>query len=92
MQKLLYKLHNHIYGDLGASSSSPLDVAENENLNKLGDDDLNKVKEKMSVSFEKNRIKPGDDKWQYDIEIDFGADGGNKIESGWDSNESDNEF
>ena len=88
---MLSKLHNQVYGNEDASRPGP-GIAENENFNRLGDDDLNKVKDKMSVSFEKNRVKPGDENWKYDVEIDFEENGGNKIESGWDSDESDNEF
>ena len=61
-------------------------------MNKLDDDQLNKVKDKMSVSFEKNRVKPGDENWKYDIEVDFKAEENSKIESGWDSGDSDIEF
>jgi len=91
LHKLLSKLHSQVYGNDDASRPGP-GIAENENFNRLGDDDLNKVKDKMSVSFEKNRVKPGDENWKYDVEIDFEENGGNKIESGWDSDESDNEF
>ena len=66
---------------------------ETENLNKLDDEELEKVKEKMSVKFEENQVKPEDQDWKYDIEVDFDLDAGNKIESGWDaSEESDMEF
>ena len=91
MHKLLSKLHGNIYGVNGAPGAS-YDIEENENLNRLDDDNLNKVKDKMSVSFERNRIKPGDENWKYNIEVDFEVDEGNKMESGWDSDESDNEF
>ncbi len=47
----------------------------------------------MSEDFEKNRIKPDDADWKYDVEVDFGDPGMNKIESGWDSaDDSDLEF
>lgn len=42
------------------------------NLNKLSDEDLNKVKQVMNHSFEKNRLKPGDDGFEYDKQVDFG--------------------
>ena len=66
-----------------------------DDLNKLDDDKLNVVKEHMNGSFEKNQVKPGDDKWQYDIEVDFENNSeGAKIEaSPWDDDdESDLEF
>ena len=46
----------------------------------------------MSESFEQNRVKPGDPEWKYEIDVDFEAGDGNKLESGWDSEESELEF
>ena len=70
-----------------------------DNLNQLDDDKLNEVKKHMNSSFEQNQVKPGDQKWQYDIEVDFEngedsavAEAVGGIESaGWDE-ESDMEF
>ncbi|KAJ3228704.1 Centrosomal protein of 19 kDa [Chytriomyces hyalinus] len=42
------------------------------NLNKLGDDALSKVKSDMNIEFEKNRIKPGDAAFEYDVQKSFG--------------------
>ena len=42
----------------------------------------------MEKVFEANRLKPGDEGYEYEIEKEFG--GGEKIESGWDSDESSN--
>lgn len=39
----------------------------------------------MDILFEANRIKPGDEGFEYNKEVDFG---GVKIESGWDSDNS----
>ena len=39
----------------------------------------------MDVLFEANRLKPGDDGYEYDKEVNFG---GPKMESGWDSENS----
>lgn len=65
---------------------------EKTDLNKLDDENLNKVKEKMNESFEQNKVKPGDGNWKYDIEVDFEKQG--QIESSaWDdADESDMEF
>ncbi|XP_001633900.2 centrosomal protein of 19 kDa [Nematostella vectensis] len=67
-------------------------VDPDKNLNKLGDDELNKVKAAMDIDFEKNRIRPGDEDFEYDKEVDFGDAG--KIESGWDEEDdySDPDF
>ena len=69
---------------------------ENDNLNQLDDNKLNEVKTLMNGSFEQNQVKPGDQNWQYNIEVDFdkGANNGETgvIESAeWDD-ESDMEF
>ena len=43
----------------------------------------------MDILFEANKLKPGDEGYEYDKEIEFGA---SKIESGWDSEGSSLEF
>lgn len=67
---------------------------ELEDLNKLGDEELNQIKKEMNYSFEENRVKPGDDNWKYDIEVDFEENVnqvGNIESAGWDD-DSDMEF
>ena len=44
---------------------------------------LSKKKKEMDILFEANRIKPGDDGYEYDKEVDFCS--GPKTLSGWDS-------
>ncbi|KAK6194533.1 hypothetical protein SNE40_000154 [Patella caerulea] len=62
-----------------------------ENLNKVDDETLQRKKLQMDALFEKNRKKPGDPGFEYDIEVDF--ENQVKIESsGWDSDGSDPEF
>lgn len=64
--------------------------ADLEDLNKLTDEELDKKKAEMDIVFEKHRLKPEDDGFQYDVEVEF-EDGKNV--SGWDSEEySDPEF
>jgi hypothetical protein len=41
------------------------------NLNKLGIEELEKEKAKMDVQFEKNKKKPGDKDFVYDLQVDF---------------------
>ncbi|ESO83827.1 hypothetical protein LOTGIDRAFT_146419 [Lottia gigantea] len=61
-----------------------------ENLNKVDEETLQRKKLRMDALFERNRKKPDDPDFQYDIEVDF--DNEAKIEScGWDS-DSDGEF
>lgn len=58
-----------------------------EDLNKVSEEELIRRKADMEKVFEANRLKPGDEGYEYDIEKEFG---GGKIESGWDSDESSN--
>jgi hypothetical protein len=47
------------------------DEFEDEDLNKLDDSALNKKKAEMDIEFEKNNIKKGDAKFQYDVRKEF---------------------
>ncbi|KAK3738103.1 hypothetical protein QZH41_013837 [Actinostola sp. cb2023] len=64
-----------------------IELNTDEDLNKLDDKDLNVRKAAMDVNFEKHRLNPGDEGFEYDKEIDFPDTG--KIESGWDNEEED---
>ncbi|RDD43243.1 Centrosomal protein of 19 kDa [Trichoplax sp. H2] len=63
----------------------------NEDFNKVDEVELDRIKKKMDVSFEANRIKPGDDTFQYDLDVEF-----ERVDvdaCSWDSNdESDPDF
>ena len=61
-----------------------------EDLNKATNEHLAQKKEEMNLLFEKNRVKPGDEGYIYDKEIDFGD--GPKMESGWDTDSSMSDF
>lgn len=62
-----------------------------EDLNKVDEDTLKHKKAVMEQTFERNRKKPGDPGFQYDVEVDF--EGGAIESCDWDSeNDSDNEF
>ena len=71
--------------------SSPNNKDQEEDLNKLDDYELDKRKADMDQDFEKNRIKPGDEDFVYDKEVDFNE---GKMESGWDEDDeySDPDF
>ena len=73
--------------DEGQISVTPL---SDEDLNKATDEQLAKKKEEMDVLFESNCLKPGDEGYEYDKEVDF--DVGQKMESGWDTDESMSDF
>ncbi|XP_038050146.1 centrosomal protein of 19 kDa-like [Patiria miniata] len=67
-----------------------LSVDPDEDLNQLDDQALQKKKSIMDETFEKNRKKPGEEGFQYDVDVDFG---GGIESSGWDSGEeSDPQF
>lgn len=62
-----------------------------EDLNKVDEDTLKKKKMLMDDMFEKNRKKPGDSGFQYDIEVDF--DVGGAVETvNWSSDEESGGF
>lgn len=62
-----------------------------EDLNKLDDHELSRRKADMDKEFEKNRVRPGDEDFVYDKEVEFNE---GKIESGWDEDDdySDPDF
>ncbi|XP_076453662.1 centrosomal protein of 19 kDa-like [Babylonia areolata] len=67
-------------------------VKPDEDLNKVDPETLVRKKLRMDSSFEKNRKRPGDPDFEYNIEVDFETV--EKIEtSGWDSgDDSDPDF
>ncbi|XP_015924512.2 centrosomal protein of 19 kDa [Parasteatoda tepidariorum] len=95
VEKMLRLIQNDMKGlDLEESLqelAKEFTIDPDQNLNDVDDFTLRKKKELMDVSFEKNRKKPGDPDFQYDIEVDFSAEAG--IESSiWDSEKEDIEF
>lgn len=69
-----------LLGDNSETSGS-----NEQDLNKVSEQILVQTKETMDVLFEANRVHPGEDRWQYDREEDFGPA---QMESGWDSDSS----
>ncbi|XP_071744665.1 centrosomal protein of 19 kDa-like [Lepeophtheirus salmonis] len=59
-----------------------------ENMNALSDLQLQRRKEIMDKTFNKNRVKEGDKDYIFDKQVDFSGE--SKIESGWDYDEEDN--
>lgn len=53
------------------SEKSESKMFENSQLNNLSDDELDRVKEKMEKKFSANQLKPGDDGFEYDKQVDF---------------------
>lgn len=95
LQRLLTILKDKLSGlsiEASVARNNQMDTIDpNENLNKADDETLKRKKLQMDTSFEKNRKKPGDPDFQYNVEVDFEA---NAIEtSGWDSeDDSDVDF
>jgi len=53
------------------SEKSDSKMFENSQLNGLSDDELDRVKEKMDKKFSENQLKPGDNGFVYDKQVDF---------------------
>jgi len=64
----------------------PSNSDEENDLNKVSDDVLKQKKKEMDKEFEQNQLKPGDDRYEYDKEVDF--DDNDKVSCGWDSSNS----
>ena len=87
----------HLLPPLGSQQPGKA-TGSNGGLLSFNDDDLNKAtdeylahkKEEMNMLYETNRIKPGDEGYVYDKEMDF--DNEPKMESGWDSDDSMSDF
>ncbi|XP_035230442.1 centrosomal protein of 19 kDa-like [Stegodyphus dumicola] len=95
IEKMLRLIQNNMRGlDLEESLQElekEFSIDPDENLNMADDATLQRKKEIMDLSFEKNRKKPGDPDFQYDIEVDFSSVAG--IESSvWDSEKDENEL
>lgn len=95
LEKLVMILHDHLNGmslDESVQRNKGIDTVDpEEDLNKLDDEMLKRKKEIMDATFEKNRKKPDDPDFEYNVEQDFGQ---GTIEScDWDSDkESDEGF
>ncbi|KAF8795746.1 centrosomal protein of 19 kDa-like isoform X2 [Argiope bruennichi] len=95
IEKMLRLIQNNMKGlDLDENLqeiNKEFSVDPDENLNDIDDVTLKRKKEIMDLTFEKNRKKPGDPDFQYDVEVDFSQTAG--IESSiWDSEKEADEF
>ena len=98
LEKLLTMIQNKMKGldpvqtkDVPPPSLNSQAGDKDEDLNKLDDYELDRRKAEMDKEFEKNRIRPGDEDFVYDKEVEFNDV---KIESGWDDDDdySDPDF
>ena len=74
--------HDYEYGEDDTTKESDVNIPED--LNKASDDVLNIAKAKMDVKFEENRLRPGDEGFIWDKQIDF--DPPNEV-SEWDDDD-----
>ena len=87
LEKLICVIRDTMNGmslDASLVKNNELDTLDpNEDLNKVDEETLKRKKAIMDETFEKNRKKPGDPGFQYDIEKDF--EGGAIESCDWDS-------
>ena len=62
---------------------------EGEDFNKMSETDYEQRKKKMEEQFVSQNLKPGDDGFVYDKQIEFPEP---QMESGWDSNQEDSDL
>lgn len=75
----------HTIDEAVSTISKQYDIDPNQDLNKVGEEELAKKKKIMENTFEKHQLKPGDPGYQYDKQVDFNSE--SKMEAGWDSPE-----
>ncbi|XP_046850887.1 centrosomal protein of 19 kDa-like [Xenia sp. Carnegie-2017] len=83
IHRLLSKIQEQLPPE---NNNKVLQNVQDEDLNKLSDKELNKRKAEMDHVFEEHRVKPGDEGFEYNVEVEF--EGGKYI-SGWDSDDGD---
>lgn len=96
LEKLISMLRDQLSGmsrdEVIAKAQSLEHIDPDEDLNKVDDISLNFKKAVMDQTFEKNRKRPNDPDFKYDVEVDFTS---GPIETcGWDSDDDndDNAF
>lgn len=93
LEKIITIIHDKLNGlslEASLEKNKTLSVIDPEqDLNKVDVRTLKQKKELMAQSFEKHRKKPGDEGYEYDVEVDF--EPGAVETCDWDSDD-DNEF
>ncbi|XP_059094485.1 centrosomal protein of 19 kDa-like [Tigriopus californicus] len=93
IEKMIKLLQDTMKGKslVEALAAAKMDFSINfdEDMNKLTDQELQRRKELMDVTFQKKQVKAGDPDFIYDKQVDF-SDAA-KLESGWDSQEAKEE-
>ncbi|XP_043926258.1 centrosomal protein of 19 kDa isoform X2 [Protopterus annectens] len=95
LEKMYMLLRGHLKGQSVSECLAIIKkesaIDPEEDLNKLGDQELAKKKSIMDELFEKNRKKKDDPDFIYDLEVEFSPD--KQVESsGWDDDESEGGF
>lgn len=87
LERLHIILRDHLEGLSLEHSLASFQLDPNQDLNKLGDEELARKKGEMDRLFEKNRRRKDDPDFVYDLEVDFTS----KEKCSWDE-ESDDGF
>ncbi|XP_028855637.1 centrosomal protein of 19 kDa [Denticeps clupeoides] len=93
LERLHTLLRDHLMGislEQSLAAQRTQDPNE-EDLNKLGDEELACRKAQMDELFERNRKRKGDPDFVYDLEVDF-PDQAKRETCSWDEEESDDGF
>ncbi|XP_008305361.1 centrosomal protein of 19 kDa [Cynoglossus semilaevis] len=89
LEKLHIILRDHLQGFSLEHSLASFHLDTDEDLNKLGDDELARKKGQMDELFEKNRKHKDDPDFVYDLEVDFSKPTAERCS--WDE-ESEDDF
>ncbi|XP_054645618.1 centrosomal protein of 19 kDa [Dunckerocampus dactyliophorus] len=87
LERLYVILRDHLQGFTLEHSLASLQVDPDEDMNKLGDEELARKKSQMDEVFEKNRTHREDPDFVYDLEVDFSKTA--KEKCSWDEDSDD---
>ncbi|XP_018596633.2 centrosomal protein of 19 kDa [Scleropages formosus] len=90
LERLHVVLRDRLRGRTLEESLAAMEPDPDEDLNKLGDDELARRKARMDELFERNRKRQGDPDFVYDLEVEFHTEDA-KEPCSWDEDESDDE-
>ncbi|XP_036378469.1 centrosomal protein of 19 kDa [Megalops cyprinoides] len=91
LERLHTVLRDRLRGRTLEQSLASLHLDPDEDLNKLGDEELARKKAQMDELFERNRKRKEDPDFVYDLEVEF-PEAGDRETCSWDEDESDDEF
>ncbi|KAG7487419.1 hypothetical protein MATL_G00023250 [Megalops atlanticus] len=91
LERLHTVLRDRLRGRTLEQSLASLRLDPDEDLNKLGDEELARKKAQMDELFERNRKRKDDLDFVYDLEVEF-PEADDRETCSWDEDESDDEF